>query len=99
MFVRHFEDAAQIVLHEYALPPLDGYADVSELAATMLRERQIARIPCATDEAFDLAPGPRRDAIAAEHAVIAPMFWGPRIGLSEACAILRGWIATHLACG
>jgi hypothetical protein len=99
VFVRHFEDAAQIVLAEESLPPLEEHADVGELAAAMLRERQIARMPSATDEAFVLPPGPRRDAIAAEHAVIAPMFWGPRIGLSEACDALRAWIAARLARG
>jgi len=91
-FVRHFEDAARIVRAEGGLARLEGYADVQALAKEMVAQKQIASLPRKDDVAFNLAPGPRADAIRAAHGAIAPMFWGDRISLEDACAVLREWI-------
>jgi hypothetical protein len=32
------------------------------------------------------------DAIRAAHAAIAPMYWGTRIALNDACGAIRRWI-------
>lgn len=62
----------------------------------MLAQKQIAVLPLAGDPA--LAPGDnaRWEAIRAAHAAIAPMFWGSRIPLDEACAAIRDWIVAQL---
>lgn len=91
-FVRHFEDAAKVINAQSSLPPLSDYEDARALAADMFRQKQIAAIPSAEDPAFALAPGARTDAVQAAHGAIAPMFWGPRTSLEEACATIRGWI-------
>lgn len=95
-FVRHFEDAARVVNAEGSLPALRGHGSVLDLAREMLRERQIAVLPVASDPAFTLCAGERRDAILRVHADIAPMFWGPRSSIDGACAAIRGWIAGRL---
>jgi hypothetical protein len=91
-FVRHFEDAARIILSEKKLPALEGYVDVSALATDMLDQRQIATLPTADDPAFALARGERTEAIRDAHRAIAPVFWGKRISLEDACREIRRWI-------
>jgi hypothetical protein len=92
-FVRHYEDAARIIRARADLPPLVDYPDVAALAADMLGRRQIAALPAPEDPAFAPAREPRWDAIRAAHAAIAPLFWGPRIPLDEACALIHAWAA------
>lgn len=96
-FVRHFEDAARIVAAEGGLPALQGYESPMALAEEMLAQRQIAAIPSPGDVAFNPDAGERFAEIRRAHEAIAPMFWGPRIGLSEACATIRAWVAKNLA--
>lgn len=92
VFVRHFEDCARVIAAASALPPLPGYADAREFARDMLAERQIRRLPASTDPAFASGRDPRWDAIRAAYAAIAPMFWGERIELDDACMIIREWV-------
>lgn len=95
-FVRHYEDAARIAIAAGSLPPLAENATARHLAEQMCAERQIAQVPTITDPAFDLPPGPRRDAILRAHAEIAPMFWGKRISIDDACRTIREWVASHV---
>lgn len=95
-FVRHYEDAARIISARADLPPLADYADAAALAADMLRQKQIAAPPAPEDPAFAPVGGERWDGIRAAHAAIAPLFWGPRIPLDEACAAIRAWVADAL---
>lgn len=95
-FVRHFEDAAQVIAGTPALPPLGSHADPLALAMEMLDERQLAALPVAADAAFAPDSSARWQAVRAAYAAIAPMFWGPRIPLDDACASIRGWIASNL---
>jgi len=95
-FVRHFEDAARIAAAEARLPPLADYATPRALAEDMRAARQIVDVPRADAPAFNLLPGSRKDAIERAHRDIAPMYWGPRLGVDDACAALRGWIASRL---
>ncbi len=98
-FVRHFEDAARIVAAEAALPVLPDYDDARSLADDLLTQKQIAALPRADDEAFALRRGARTDAIRASHAAIAPMFWGPRITLDDACSAISAWIKRRIEPG
>jgi len=94
VFARHFEDAARIILAAGTLPDLDGYATVGALAEEMVAEsRQIAVLPRADDPAFALPPGERTRAIRQAYAAIAPMYWGKRMDLDDACGTIRDWIA------
>ncbi len=94
--MRHFEDAARIIAKCDSLVPLEGYAGVRELASDMLEQKQLWALPSATHEAFTLVVGARTDAIRVAHRAIAPMYFGPRISLDDACAAIRGWIAKTL---
>jgi hypothetical protein len=80
------------------LPTLADYADVRALADDMVtrRPKQIEALPSSEDPAFASGGGRRWDAIRAAHAAIAPMFWGPRISLEDACGTIRDWIARNL---
>jgi len=91
-FVRHFEDAAKIVLGAQSLPSLPDDYDVRALAAEMEAKRQIAGALTSEDPAFEIPVGPRGDAIRAASDAISPMFWGPRVPLDDACRTIRTWI-------
>jgi hypothetical protein len=95
-FVRHYEDAALVISSFAKLPALAGHAGVRALADDMLAQKQIVALPLAADPALAPADDARWEAIRAAHAAIAPMFWGPRIPLDEACAAIRDWIAAEL---
>lgn len=89
-FVRHYEDAARIIQALDRLPS-PGMTAV-ELAEDLVRTREIRGLPSADEPAFLLADPEKRDAVERVHSMIAPMFWGPRIGLEEACSVIRTWI-------
>jgi hypothetical protein len=89
-FVRHYEDAAQIIRGAGGLPEAGMTAD--ELAKDMLEEKDIAALPSPNEPALVLADAEKRAAIERAYVKIAPMFWGPRIPLDEACATIRGWL-------
>lgn len=91
-FVRHYEDAAHIIQALDLLPPIEITASV--LAADMLAERGIARLPKSDDPALLLDDPAKRASVERAFAKIAPMFWGPRIPLDEACALIREWAGT-----
>ena len=93
-FVRHIEDAARVIAAEKDLPALTDYVDVRALATEMLRQRQLASLPNGSDPAFSPDDGDRWNAIRRAHGAIAPMFWGARIPIEEACKAIRGWIAS-----
>ena len=61
----------------------------------MVAERQIRQRPASDDPAFPPGDDLRWQAIRRAHAAIAPMFWGERIDLNDACATVREWIADH----
>jgi uncharacterized membrane protein YwzB len=91
-FVRHFEDAARIASVADSLPPMSGYSGIPALAAEMVESRQIVRLPDPVDPAF------RPDDTARWHSIrraledLAPMYWGGRLPLDDACAVIREWI-------
>jgi len=59
----------------------------------MLAKRDIAALPRADEPALVLPDADRREAIEAAHARIAPMYWGPRISLTEARRTICRWLA------
>ena len=73
-FVRHFEDAAQIIRAVDALPEIGMTAH--GLAREMLEQKDIAAQPSPDEPALLLADPEKRAAIVRAHAEIAPMFWG-----------------------
>jgi hypothetical protein len=89
-FVRHYEDAARIVLELDRLPPLETSTLV--LVEDMLARRDIAKIPTPDDPSLALGDPVKRAAIERAYARIAPMYWGPRISLDDAIAIVREWV-------
>jgi hypothetical protein len=93
-FVRHFEDAARIIDAMKELPKLKDYDDVSGLVADMRAKKDLKASPRADDPAFAPRESQRWDDIRTAHVEIAPMFWGPRISLDDACAKIRAWITT-----
>ena len=93
-FVRHYEDAAHIIQGASQLPALAGYEGPSPLIKDMLAEKQIRWAPSADDPAFNPASDDGWASIQAVHGAIEGMFWGPRIGLSEATMVIRTWIAS-----
>ena len=95
-FVRHFEDAAQIIRRLGVLPPLAGYDSPAAIATEMWEQRQIRRLPGSDDASFRPDDGARWNEVRRANAAIAPMFWGPRIGLDEACAAIREWIRSNV---
>jgi len=90
-FVRHYEDAARIVRALHRLPPSEIPA--RSLADAMLAQKDVAALPSADDPSLVLDDPAKRDAVEQAYARIAPMFWGPRIPLDEACRTLRDWVA------
>ena len=96
-FIRHYEDAARIIGALATLPPLPNTP--ADLAADMRAKKQIAALPRASDPAFALPDMGRRVAIESAHRRIAPMYWGPRQSLDEACAAIRSWLDEQLPTG
>ena len=90
-FVRHYEDAARIVRALHRLPPSEIPART--LADDMLAQKDVAALPSADDPSLVLDDPAKRNAVEQAYSRIAPMFWGPRIPLDEACGTLRDWVA------
>lgn len=96
VFVRHWEDAASVIA---ALPGLPRFpTSAHELVTEMLAAKQIRGWPEARHAAFAMEPGTRTVALVEGHAAIAGMFFGPgpRRGIGECCAVIRGWIGENL---
>ncbi|MCZ7683714.1 MAG: nucleotidyl transferase AbiEii/AbiGii toxin family protein [Sandaracinaceae bacterium] len=89
-FVRHYEDAARIVQALDRLPPIETSA--LALAEDMLAQNDIAALPSADDPSLRLDAPEKRAAVERSWEKIAPMFWGPRIPLDDACATIRDWV-------
>lgn len=89
-FVRHYEDAAQIIRSLPRTPAIEQSA--RELAGDMLQEKGIAALPRADEPALLLVDATRRAEVVRAFEQIGPMFWGDRIPLDEACAVIIEWI-------
>lgn len=89
-FVRHYEDAARIIQALDRLPPIETSA--LALAEEMLAEKSIVALPSADDPSLVLDDPEKRASVERAYARIAPMFWGSRIPLDEARAIVREWV-------
>lgn len=91
-YVRHYEDAAAIIRGQ--LPPLE--AGPAALYAQMRETKDVRRDLAADDVAYAFGTGEPWPQLAAAYAAIQPMFWGPRVPLSDACITIREWIAEQL---
>ncbi len=89
-FVRHYEDAARIIQALDRLPPIETSA--LGLAEDMLAHKDIAALPSSDDACLRLDDREKRARVERAYTRIAPMFWGPRIPLDEACATIREWV-------
>lgn len=89
-FVRHYEDAAQIVRSVDRLPVTA--MSTMALAQDMLEQKDIAALPEPNDPSLVLRDASKRAEIERAYEKISPMFWGARIPLDEACAIVRAWL-------
>lgn len=91
-FVRHYEDAAQIIRAWDDLPPLE--LGLASLVAALATEDH-KPMPSPHHPAFHVEPvTPRWQEIEQAWQRIAPMYWGPRLTLAEACATIRGFLET-----
>jgi hypothetical protein len=59
----------------------------------MLREGDITTVPTSDEPALSLRDTGKRAAVEAAYEKVAPMFWGRRIALDDACAVVRDWLA------
>ena len=89
-FVRHYEDAAQIIYAVGELPDIG--MTPTELANDMLAKKDIAAQPTPDEPALHLADPGKRVKVERAYERIAPMFWGSRIPLDQVCATIRGWL-------
>ena len=86
--VRHVPDELHAVLRQRAA---ESGLSLSEY---VLRELQaVAARPSADNPSLVLDDPEKRASVERAYAKIAPMFWGPRIPLDEACAVIREWVA------
>jgi hypothetical protein len=58
----------------------------------MLAEKGIAALPSADDPSVVLDDPEKRTSVERAYAKIAPMAWGKRIPLDEACTTIREWV-------
>jgi hypothetical protein len=75
-FVRHYEDAAQIIRAKDQLQDMGMTA--AALAGDMLEQRDIAALPRVDEPALILDNPQKRAAIDNAYAKIAPMYWGAK---------------------
>jgi hypothetical protein len=66
--------------------------DFPRLLAIVSRETGVAALPRGDEPALLLAEADRRVEVVRAFERIAPMFWGDRIPLDEACATIVQWI-------
>lgn len=90
-FVRHYEDAARILLARDTLPPLER--GLAELMQDLAREDGKVLPPAAHEAFAPLAGDPRWDEVRHAYTAIGSMFWGPRLTLDEACDAIRRFLA------
>lgn len=86
-FVRHYEDAAQIIAQEDTLGPPDA-----PVLADLLRTEDGKSIPRPEHPAFNPDNSERWVELQAAWLAIGPMYWGPRINLGQAAGTLRGFL-------
>ena len=82
-YIRHYEDAACIIEAETDLPPLEE--GVRELAAEMIRTRDIKKSCTEDGPCFSLSDDQRRRELEEAWVAIQHMFWGKRVSLTAAC--------------
>jgi len=90
-FVRHYEDTARIIGALDALPEIE--MTISDLAQDMLAKKDMRALPGPDEPALRLDDADKRAIVEKAWAKIAPMFWGERIALDEACSTIRSWLA------
>lgn len=94
VFVRHYEDAARIILalEAHTLPPIAG--SVADVAAQLLAAKHIRQLVVAEHPALHLSDTTRREQVERAYATIASMFWSAQMPLAEARSIIVGWLAS-----
>jgi len=93
-FVRHYEDAARIIGALDELPEIE--MTIPDLALDLLAKKDVRALPSPDEPALRLDNADKRVIVEKAWAKIAPMFWGERIALDEACRTIRSWLARCL---
>ncbi|MDQ3264170.1 MAG: hypothetical protein M3Y59_10985 [Myxococcota bacterium] len=93
-YIRHYEDAARIIQAEAKLPPLEE--SLQETAKQMAPSLRLKRVAPAAHPAFN-SEAPNQRGLQDAYAVIAPMFWAPRLSLDDARSVIREWLGRHFA--
>jgi hypothetical protein len=85
-FIRHYEDAAQVLRHK----KLSSRDELSRLLDEMQKEADIRRWPAPDDPAFNPeANSDHWSKLERAWAAVGPMFWGRRIPLPECASAIR----------
>lgn len=92
-FVRHYEDAAHVILSLDSLPALAG-GGMGGLFLDMNDRRQIRKIPSPDAPAFQPDRSRRWKDLARAHEDIGSLFWGTRIPLEVACGTIRDFLGS-----
>lgn len=91
-FIRHYEDAARIIMGIGCLPRIE--INPAELAKEMYFCRDILNFPAPDDPAFTLTDEKKLASLMESFHKINPMFWGPRLSIEESCSTIRSWLIT-----
>ncbi len=92
-YVRHYEDIARILYVAGVLPPIgEGIDGVDALAARLRADDRLV-LPSARSPAFTSATTEQWSALQQAWRDIAPMYWGERVTLEDACAAIRSFLA------
>jgi hypothetical protein len=90
-FVRHYEDAARVILAERGLPALPS--DLSDLVQVMLSNREIRELPRPDCDCVRPDFTERWREVGREFDATSSMYFGPRLSLAEACQTISSWLA------
>lgn len=89
-FVRHYEDVAKILAAADELPPL--HAGLPALIADLIAQDK-KPMPPPDDPSLSPDDGEAWVQVRRAWDDIAPMFWGERITLEDACSAIRRFLA------
>jgi hypothetical protein len=91
-FVRHYEDAARIIEALDRLPQVEGGAPA--LLAEMLASKEIKGRLSPEDASLTPSESDRWRQVHKAYDATERLFFGPRVGLDDACQRARAWLAS-----
>jgi hypothetical protein len=89
---KDFEQLLAIVARDTGISEALIEMTAAELARDMVANKGMRALPSSDEPVLRLDDVEKREVIEKAHAKIAPMFWGERIGLDEACHTIHAWL-------